>query len=323
MPNLVNLVHGQKFALVAVTHCRTDVHEEIDLGFGTIALPKIVDVLDPTWRSWLGQSRTDDVERANLVLLRHVDSINPGILDSENSELVQRVTDVWGLLQFSGIVERQRAIFLTGAVEDVRLNVRQVGTARAFYTATNASSTRATVARLKQADAHAQMWSSVLASQNFKRFIRGANVLMDALREYYGQERLHQCVRALEALILPKTGSTQRQFVHRGQTFTCANQEHTTILNEMFEMRSAVEHLHESYSALEQPYPDEAVRITVAERRTRQAEALATWVYRRLLDWPAIRTHFETNDTIADFWQRPDHERKTIWGSPFDLTAVE
>jgi hypothetical protein len=145
---------------------------------------------------------------------------------------------------------------------------------------------------------------------------------MGGLQEYYGQERLHQFVRALEALILPQAGSTHRQFVHRCQTFTVANQDHAVILNEMFAMRSAVEHLHESPSALEQQYADEQQRMRIAERRTRQAEALATWVYRRLLDDATLRAEFETDMTIGAFWQRPDHERKAIWGASLDLTIV-
>jgi hypothetical protein len=321
---MVNLIAGQKFALVAITRCRTDVRQEVDLGAGTIALSKIADVLDPTWRSWLGQSRTDDVERANLVLLRQANSANPGVLDEENDDLVQRVTDVWGLLQFSGIVDRQSTIWLTGSViGSGKLNVRRVGTVRSFYTATHAQPTTATVSRLKQADAYAATWANVLASNNHKRFIRGANVLMDGLREYYGQERLHQCVRSLEAIILPQAGSTRRQFVHRCQTFTCANQEHVTLLQDMFEMRSAVEHLHESYSVLEQQFPDVTTQKSVAERRTRQVEALATHVYQRLLDQPALRAHFETDASTAAFWQRPDHERNAIWGAPFDLATVQ
>ncbi len=181
----------------------------------------------------------------------------------------------------------------------------------------------ATKTRLTQADTYADTWASLLASQKFSRFIRGANVLMEGLHQYYGQERLHQCVRALEALILPKTGSTRKQFVHRCQTFTWANQDHIDILLELFEMRSAVEHLHEAYGALQQHYPDVATQITVSERRTRQVEALATSVYRRVLEEPSIRTHFETDASIAAFWKLLDHERKAIWDAAFDLTSVQ
>lgn len=319
---MVALIDGYKFALVAVTQCRTDVRGEIDLGYGTTALPRIVDVLDPTWRSWLGESGTGEIERANLVLFRSRNSNTPRILDGENDDLVQEVTDVWAVLQFSGIVERQTVTWLTGTVEAGRLNFRQVGHARPFFTSTASAPTVATTNRLRAADGHAHEWSTILASRRYKRIIRGANVLMGGLQEYYGQERLHQFVRSLEALILPQVGSTQRQFVHRCQTFTIANQDHAMILNDMFAMRSAVEHLHESASALEQQYADEQQRMRIAERRTRQAEALATWSYRRLLDNATLRAEFETDVTIAAFWQRPDHERKAIWGAALDLTII-
>ena len=145
---------------------------------------------------------------------------------------------------------------------------------------------------------------------------------MDGLREYYGQERLHQCARAIEALLLPSIGATRRQFVHRCQTFTQSNAEHVAILGELFDMRSAVEHLHDSDAPLTPQYPDDQQRLSIAERRTRQVEALATSIYLRLVDESTILDHFASDMSINAFWQRPDHERRTVWGVSFDLGTV-
>ena len=46
------------------------------------------------------------------------------------------------------------------------------------------------------------------------------------LKEETGEDRLHQFVRSLEALILPKINATTRQFAHRYQTFARAGKRH-------------------------------------------------------------------------------------------------
>ena len=61
--------------------------------------------------------------------------------------------------------------------------------------------------------------------------IRGVNILFNELQQQPGQDRLHQFVRSLEALILPDVGNTKHQFAHRCQTFArgCADTRATLL----------------------------------------------------------------------------------------------
>jgi hypothetical protein len=150
----------------------------------------------------------------------------------------------------------------------------------------------------------------------FRRVIRGMNTLFNGLKET-GQDRLHQFVRSLEALILPDIGRTEKQFVHRCQTFARAGDDTRDLLVEAFAMRSDTEHLNPWDEAV-QSYPADQ-REDVCWHRTRQIERLACDAYSRLLRDAALRNHFRTEAAIAAFWKFPDDQRRALWGQPLDI----
>ncbi len=143
------------------------------------------------------------------------------------------------------------------------------------------------------------------------------NALFNGLKQA-GQDRLHQFVRSLEALILPDIGKTEKQFAYRCQTFARAGDDTRTLLLEAFDMRSDTEHLSPWEEAV-QKYPADQ-REDVCWHRTRQIEHLACDAYSRLLRDAALRAHFRTEAAIATFWKLPDDQRRTLWGKPLDIT---
>ncbi len=152
----------------------------------------------------------------------------------------------------------------------------------------------------------------------FRRLILGLNILFDGLKEELGQERLHQFVRALEALILPSPGETKKKFVHRCQTFNLANDKTRSCLKEAYDMRSDTEHMN-PWDRRMQRYPINQ-REDTCWHRTRQIEQLACVTYSRLLLDPVLREHFKTDETIKAFWNKKDHESQALWGVPIDIT---
>lgn len=321
MPQTYGLANNEKFGLVAVSQCDSAIRQQEVLPGGTLVLPDLSAVLDQQWRTWLGELRSDQIERANLVIVRHAPSTRPQILDAEHEKLSQEATDVFGLLQFSGTPSYQDAVVLKGSVGTNRLNIRGVADAKSFYRAVGESSTRVTLDRLQEAERRSLSWWQIINSGMYKRFIRGSIVLTDAVQQDFGQERLHQCVRAVEALILPTTGVTRRQFTHRCQTFTKANAAHAALLEELFNMRSDVEHPQEWDRSLVTYNPPD--RLSVAERRVRQIQELATSTYRRILQNPALLQLFASDNSIAAFWAQQDGHRKRQWAHEIDLEAVQ
>lgn len=145
------------------------------------------------------------------------------------------------------------------------------------------------------------------------RLSRGAYILERALIEgRYLQERLHEFVRALEALVKPERGRTRRQFVDRCQTFAKRGRSAAATLGEIYDIRCKVEHVHDGLTAVE----------GVTERlklRAAQVEFLALSAYARVLTNAALRSHLETDAAIDAFWRLEDDRRRAIWGGAVDL----
>ena len=57
-------------------------------------------------------------------------------------------------------------------------------------------------------------------------------------------DRLHQYCRCIDGLILPNAGETKRHFKSRTELFI--GPRHHDMMGEIYDVRSAVEHLHES-----------------------------------------------------------------------------
>ena len=156
------------------------------------------------------------------------------------------------------------------------------------------------------------------------RFGRGCNRLKTALEQYYASDRLHGFVRALEALILPEVGSTEKQFVSRCALFAGSKHVEATIrpmLQETYKMRSDIEHIHDWDRSL-QSYPEEK-REDVALWRTRQMEALACAAYKKILLDPDLQSHFVSDTALAAFWQKPEREIREAFGDICDIAELK
>lgn len=317
------------FALVAATNAYVDLPRHcFQLSDGTWIMPRLP-VADEygIWEKWLGSIRLDRLKDANIVLLVEETSDRPYIFGGEHLRLSMRVGVLYDLLHLGvGIktFEREAAERLVGSSVDGAPDVRSVESMRRFHRTQESPSIPITRDWLEDCLVLCSGYADMETDKTqFRRIIRGLNTLFKGKEEEVGQERLHQFVRSLEALILPKQGETTKQFAHRCRTFACAGKDTRTLLLEAFSIRSAAEHLNrwdEAEAARSYP-PDE--RETVCWQRTLQMERLACDAYSRLLGNSALRDHFRTDDTIAEFWKLQDGQRCQIWGPPLDLAAAD
>ena len=324
MPIPFDLVDRDKFAILAVTNIGTSVAAPERLADGTAVAPGIPgEVIDEFWRRSLGSIAVDALGRCNLVFVRKMASATPEILDAEHEELGLRLVEVFWLLQLSGIPYYEDAVILKGSVVQGVVNVRahdNLG-GHQFVASNGGTNSRVTMEGLRKAAEHAVVWRNMLASpQEFVRFKKGLNVLLEGLQEHFGQERLHAFVRALEALILPAIGKTKRQFVSRCETFALPSAALRGCLAESFDMRSGVEHMNDPDTSLSS-YPVDQ-HEAIALRRVRQTESLARVAYSRLLSNPGLRERFRTDTEISTFWKLPPDERQGLWGDQLDLCSV-
>jgi hypothetical protein len=306
------------FVLLAIVNVFADVMDS-RLSDGTSVLPRMpVDL--GVWSQWIGSITADRLRQANVIFLREEHPETRAAAQIQQ-HFDKELTQLFYMLQLSGVIEYDSAYLLTGVVHDGAPQIQQISDFHTFYPSKGYSRTPITMARLTQAASLRQGLQSIDAPPpRFARVIRGFHTLLNGLTRDKGQDRLHQFVRSLEALILPRAGETKKQFIHRCQTFARPSPVAELVLSEAFDMRSDTEHLHDWNRAL-QAYPT-TERDNIAWHRTRQMEALATSAYSRILLNPALRASFESETDQQHFWKQAEGVRRATWGESLDLTAI-
>jgi hypothetical protein len=310
---------NEKFSLIAIDNCFSEIEEEVELADGTWVLPKMPATLDDQWVRWIGELRADSLRKADLVIVRRVTSDKPEILDGEHSELFDRVQHIFSMLQLSSIVLYDDASAVQGSMEKGRVNIRQMAHLNPFYRTANEPQIPITIERLAEAVKLVNVWKEIEATGKYERFIRGSVILQTGLQRRHDPERVQHFTRAIEGLVLPEKGNTANQFKERGQTLGVRNKAADKMLYESYQMRCDAEHVHALDRTLSKEYPPDKIE-EVATIRTRQMEALARLSYRRILLNADIRKHFESDASIGAFWKLTEPERGKIWGEPIDVT---
>lgn len=319
------LKEGEKFALLAIENVRSELPADniVQLFDGTWVLAGVPVDIERSWQESIGRLRVESLRRANFVLLRSKLSTDPRILNREHYDLSYHCERIFSMLQLSGGLEYEGAALLAGSFLSGESQIRQISQLANFKHTRGSVPVPLNLSRLEQAAQFRETLTQVESdSPDFKRVIRGLNVLMDGTMQTHGQDRIHQFVRSLEALILPETGRTTKHFVHRCQTFAKASTQSRPTLQEAFNLRSDTEHLQDWDRSL-QSYPV-GDRENVALQRTRQMERLACFAYSRILGNEPVRSHFRNDATQRHFWEvLDDKSRKAIWGEQLDLTAIK
>ena len=129
-------------------------------------------------------------------------------------------------------------------------------------------------------------------------------------------ERLHQYSRCIDGLILPSVGETKRQFKSRTELFI--GPRHHDLMGEIYDVRSAVEHLHEN-RYLEDF--NRKVRLDLLKK-----EAIVEYIARtsisRIIENPTLWPHFANTTSLGAFWSLADTEKRKLWGDSIDPLAA-
>jgi len=311
---------NEKFSIIAIDSCFSEIEEEVELADGTWVLPKMPATLDEQWVRWIGEMRADRLRKADLVIVRRVTSEKPGVLDGEHSDLFDRVRYIFAMLQLESIVYYDDASALQGSMEKGWVSIRQMAQLDQFFRTESEPQIPITIARLSEAVELVKIWKETEDSGRYERLIRGLIILLTGLQRRYDPERVQHFTRAIEGLLLPEMGKTANQFKERGQTLGVRSKAAHKMLYESYQMRCDAEHVHALDRTLSKDYPPDKIE-EIATVRTRQMEALARLSYRRILLNVNIRKHFESDDSIEAFWKLTEPERQKIWGEPIDVTG--
>jgi hypothetical protein len=307
---------GEKYALVGLS-----VKVEGHIPTGTIAsnLSVLADTrfnIPSHWREWLGSIRAGEVEDCNLLLLSKLASLTPGILDAENQKLQQRVSNFYvGLLLASTFAPAHKPVMLSGSRRDGEIDIRQqhdfdspIPCIFRPYPPVIANDIQLAARLAGQIEA----LGTALLNGGHWRLFRTLSIYRDARTTSDILDRLHQYARCIDGLILPDAGKTKQQFKSRTELFIGPRLH--DMMGEMYDVRSAVEHLHEN-RYLEGF--DRETRLDLLKKEA-IAEHIARLTLTRIIDDSNLWPHFANTSALATFWALPESDRRQIWGGPID-----
>lgn len=320
-----------KFSALALHNVRTDIRSELTIRPGTTATTKVPFALDNNWRLWLGGMQSSNLENCNLFLISVATSGWPeGQLSTfggdVDSDLMENVGGLFAFLRIVGPIEYTDAFIVAGHVEGGRQDIRHFASTERFNITRGSLPWTIRGVDLKTAAQLSVLYRALLKTFPGQRwrFARGCHTLKNALEQHYASDRLHGFVRALEALIIPDKGGTEKQFVSGCALFAgppTAERLVQPILQEVYKMRSDVEHVHDWDRSLTAYPPDE--REHIAYWRTRQMEELTCAVYREIILDSALQSNFYDDAALRSFWQRSDTDLRTAFGDVCDITRLK
>lgn len=326
--SVFRLSENHKFTIVALrgTNIAPDAVVQdilLDCGLWLLGHPPVT--VDETWQKWLGTLQTGALEQSNLVIIATEPSACPFVLDGRNQALERHCLDMLIALGFSGLCFDSPGMILSGFHLDAQATestqVRQVRDTAVYQRVRHAipSLTRDDLVSAGTLTVPI----STLRKQKHNRLFKGLHAAHKGFEGRYDDERLHQFVRSLEAVMRPETGRTERQFVHRAQVFIGRSQQRKIIARQLYRLRSCVEHMNEYTTELLNVTTTTQAAETLAQRRSIQAGLLATHVYRHILNTPHLLAIFMDEQRTHEFWATPDHEQDQTWATnPIDLEML-
>jgi hypothetical protein len=311
---------GEKYAVIGLqVRVEGDVPSG-PIGPGTQVLSDTAFEIPQHWRVWLGTIRADEVKGCNLFLLSKAPASAPSVLDEENQRLQQNVYEFYfGLLLASRFAPACNPILLTGSRSGGEIDVRQQQDieapvpqiSRPYPPILPDEITLAAKLGIQRGKL-----SAAGISGGYWRLAQTMRIYVEARPTRDILDRLHQYCRCIDGLILPRPGDTKKQFKSRTEHFI--GPHHHVLMGEIYDLRSAVEHLHEN-KYLESF--DRDIRLEIVKKEA-IIEYIARTCIAHVLAEPALWRYFANATALAEFWALPASTRQEIWGKPFDALAA-
>lgn len=313
--------NNNKFSAVVFHQATSRIKERMVVN-DIIVLPNFTLGIGSHWEKWLGTLRAEEILKSNLILITKEPSSKPNILDDENENLNQKIQMCLYSLLLSGVPGYSHLNMLTGANIDGYISIRQVIDMHHFYVVRKKDYLYVTEDVIKESYRLCKALENIFSeTDKYKRLRRGFTAFICSMREDNNYNRMHQLVRALEALILPEAGRTKNQFKHRCQLFAKASPQADAILGEIYEIRSRIEHLREWYDLYPMLSKEEIVEMV--DLRIRQAEALLRHSYKHIITQDQLLNFFEDDTSLRLFWKLSDKDKFVHWPNRLELERIE
>jgi hypothetical protein len=280
--------------------------------------------LDGWWKRQLGEFVSEEVRLSDFVLTAKAQSAQPENLDTENEILSVRLHFLlWGIAITVGVPLIEVGRFFSGGRTAEQVDLRNSASLESFYRTPGALEPTATIADLQKAVRFAERLEKIHQARKsdervYYRLASGLGAFVVALKAHQVAARHHQFVRAIESFLPPSVFGQKEFSQYAGKLLSPCSQT-KTVLQQMYELRSAAEH-HRPFdtrtlSGVTDP-------DAVAMQRTRQADAFARELFRRFFaENEDCLQHFKDDSALNSLWSNTA-ELKRIWGNPFDVHAI-
>lgn len=300
---------GYKFAVLAVSESRAGPGPSLfqpseNFAF-TSGLP--ANALN-TWLEDIGRFHRDELATTELFLWALRPSTRPDVIDNENRQLGRDVFLLYfGLLIAVPYFSHGRLTLVTGANSDGEARVRSLTTYARTYHTLGAPEPALGTSKFKLAGSLAAALKQHDTTAERERFDRSLRTFREASEAYSLDLRLHQFLRCAEGFTVPPNGvdfAARLSRLCKGRS-----KQH---LQELYRIRSGIEHLHGPYSRLPKRLSKQGRSVRLLERCV-EAEALSRFLLSTYLLNPQLWPNFRTRKTIQDFWKLKDSQLRRLW----------
>jgi hypothetical protein len=270
--------------------------------------------IDEWWQKQLGEIEIGQITRCNLFLLALAEDTTKTVQDLNNE-----LNSYYFSLLFEGVAYSKRGIILGGDNESIGLRVNSIGWLPDFYAPFDVVPPEVTKEHFEYTTQLVPGIDTIFgsAANEYLRLRKGFNSLLNGIKQLEVHNRLHQSVRAIEGVIKPRQGDGTRKFKYRCQFFTGRKPKDVNLLEELYELRCAAEHLNPMANKLTS-YPAHQ-RDPIKALRSFQVEILASFIYRKILSDSNLLSRFVDDDAIDRLWACRDKELSNIWGRTVNL----
>jgi hypothetical protein len=272
------------------------------------------------WKGWLGSLRTTQVREADLWLVAVWPADHPEVIDGDTRRVGDRSNTLYHAFVIAvDNVHHDEAIRLSGRNAD---GEPEVTGAQQYPSVRRVIFSPLATIGVEELQRTARLADALDALKGAGEFNRKWRMLRAFYRAQCSEEwgtRVHQFVRCVEGFVFPRKGRTKEDYAERTALFLGPG--HRAIAEEMYDIRSAVEHLHGPLRYLPKAAPRrQHLRLLW---RTIEAEALARYCLNRFLTRPQLWPYFDDGVGLEQFWDHlSETQRQALWGAPYDLTAA-
>jgi len=315
----VQIQRNEKFAILALSEAKVSpaFPPDLQIAEGLWALRQLPLPIDDALRADLGRLAVSEIDLCNFALLTKKSSARPNVMDDENKALARDLRELFLGMILEGHIKYRKMFTFGGASEGNGVCIREFSRGWNYRLDSVVEPLQICAASLGASLDNATGVRRICREAGGKRLARGFHAFKQALEARYYGDKIHNFVRAIEALVLPKIGHTRQQFVHRCGTFA-GGSGWQCILENIYDLRSLVEHMHAWDDMTHKLKTPPKLRA----QRVRQAYALARSCYKRIARSSALVPTFCSDSAIKAFWRRKPDARQAIWGSKLNLSAI-